>query len=138
MIFSGFWSVKRNTIVGVWYFANFTNSIKSLSLDCGFSTSQLNINRSISLMSKLPQVKVRDLVKIALHLGFQFRDQSGSHAVYVHSDGRKTTIPIHPLVSSRLFFQEIMDSFNKITKILKSHCSRICQNWQTNLSVPVD
>lgn len=47
-------------------------------------------------MSKLPQVKARDLVKIALNLGFQFRDQSGSHAVYTHSDGRKVTIPIHP------------------------------------------
>ena len=29
-------------------------------------------------------------------MGFQLRDQSGSHAVYVHPDGRKTTIPIHP------------------------------------------
>lgn len=47
-------------------------------------------------MPKLPQVKSRDLVKIVLKLGFKFRDQSGSHAVYVHDDGRKTTIPIHP------------------------------------------
>ncbi|MDO8573170.1 MAG: type II toxin-antitoxin system HicA family toxin [Candidatus Daviesbacteria bacterium] len=47
-------------------------------------------------MSKLPQVKARDLVKIITRLGFRFRDQSGSHAVYTHSDGRRTTIPIHP------------------------------------------
>ncbi|MBI2596653.1 type II toxin-antitoxin system HicA family toxin [Candidatus Daviesbacteria bacterium] len=47
-------------------------------------------------MSKLPQVKARDLVKVALNLGFQFRDQSGSHAVYIHSDGRRVTIPVHP------------------------------------------
>ncbi|KKQ29783.1 MAG: hypothetical protein US48_C0038G0012 [Candidatus Levybacteria bacterium GW2011_GWA2_37_36] len=47
-------------------------------------------------MSKLPQVKARDLVKIVEKLGFTFRDQSGSHAVYVHYDGRRTTIPIHP------------------------------------------
>lgn len=47
-------------------------------------------------MSKLSQVKARDVVKVVLKLGFQFRDQSGSHAVYVHSDGRRTTIPIHP------------------------------------------
>ena len=47
-------------------------------------------------MSKLPQVKARDLVKVVLKLGFKFRDQSGSHAVYVHTDGRKTTIAIHP------------------------------------------
>lgn len=47
-------------------------------------------------MPKLPQVKARDLVKIAKRLGFVFRDQSGSHAVYIHQDGRRTTIPIHP------------------------------------------
>lgn len=47
-------------------------------------------------MSKLPQVKARNLVKVVGKLGFAFRDQSGSHAVYVHSDGRRTTVPIHP------------------------------------------
>ena len=47
-------------------------------------------------MPKLPQVKARDLVKVVAKLGFKFRDQSGSHAVYIHPDGRKTTIPIHP------------------------------------------
>lgn len=47
-------------------------------------------------MSKLPQVKAKDLVKIVLKLGFKFRDQSGSHAVYVHADGKRTTISIHP------------------------------------------
>jgi len=47
-------------------------------------------------MSKLPRVKSRHLVSVALRMGFQLRDQSGSHAVYVHPDGRKTTIPIHP------------------------------------------
>ncbi|OGE10489.1 hypothetical protein A3A60_03015 [Candidatus Curtissbacteria bacterium RIFCSPLOWO2_01_FULL_42_26] len=47
-------------------------------------------------MSRFPQVKARDLVKVVLLLGFKFRDQSGSHAVYVHSDGRRTTISIHP------------------------------------------
>lgn len=47
-------------------------------------------------MPKLPQVKSRDLVKVIFKLGFKFRAQSGSHAVYVHPDGRKTTIPMHP------------------------------------------
>ena len=47
-------------------------------------------------MPKLPQVKARDLVKVATKLGFKFRGQSGSHAVYVHADGKSTTIPINP------------------------------------------
>lgn len=47
-------------------------------------------------MSRLPQIKARNLVKVVLKLGFKFRDQSGSHAIYVHTDGRKTTISIYP------------------------------------------
>ena len=47
-------------------------------------------------MPKIPQVKARDLVKVVSKLGFKFRDQSGSHAVYVHPDGRRTTISVHP------------------------------------------
>lgn len=47
-------------------------------------------------MPKLPQIKARDLVKVATKLNFRFRGQSGSHAVYIHTDGRSATIPIHP------------------------------------------
>ena len=46
-------------------------------------------------MPKLSQVKSKDLVRVALQLGFKFRSQSGSHAVYIHTDGRRTTVPIH-------------------------------------------
>jgi predicted RNA binding protein YcfA (HicA-like mRNA interferase family) len=28
--------------------------------------------------------------------GFRLRRQTGSHARYVHADGRKVTVPIHP------------------------------------------
>jgi predicted RNA binding protein YcfA (HicA-like mRNA interferase family) len=47
-------------------------------------------------MPKISQVKAREVVSVVLKLGFEFRDQSGSHAVYTHSDGRRTTVPIHP------------------------------------------
>lgn len=47
-------------------------------------------------MPSLHQVKAKEVVKAALKLGFTFRSQKGSHAVYTHPDGRKTTIPIHP------------------------------------------
>lgn len=46
-------------------------------------------------MSKFPQIKARDLIKVVEKLGFLYRMQSGSHAIYAHSDGRRTTIPIH-------------------------------------------
>lgn len=47
-------------------------------------------------MPSLHQIKAKELVRIALKLGFNLRSQKGSHAVYIHPDGRKTTIPIHP------------------------------------------
>ena len=47
-------------------------------------------------MSRLPQIRSRVLVGVVKKLGFKLRDQSGSHAVFTHHDGRKTTIPIHP------------------------------------------
>lgn len=47
-------------------------------------------------MPNLAQIKAKDLVKLILKLGFKFKAQSGSHAVYIHPDGRRTTIPIHP------------------------------------------
>ncbi len=47
-------------------------------------------------MPKLSRTKARQLIQIVVKLGFKLRAQSGSHAVYVHPDGRKTSIPIHP------------------------------------------
>ena len=47
-------------------------------------------------MPRLSQIKSRQLIRVILALGFKFRDQSGSHAVYVHEDGRRTTVPVHP------------------------------------------
>lgn len=47
-------------------------------------------------MPSLHQIKAKEVIKVALKLGFVFRSQKGSHAVYIHPDGRKTTIPIHP------------------------------------------
>lgn len=40
-------------------------------------------------------VKVKELEKVAKKLGFQKICQKGSHARWLHPDGRATTIPIH-------------------------------------------
>ena len=38
----------------------------------------------------------KDVARVAQRLGFEFRRQRGSHAVYVHpEDGRRVVIPIH-------------------------------------------
>lgn len=46
-------------------------------------------------MPRLPQVKPRDLAKILKKKGFLERPTKSSHLVYVHPDGRRTTIAFH-------------------------------------------
>lgn len=47
-------------------------------------------------MAKLPRLTGKELAKIIEKLGFKSIRQVGSHLVYEHPDGRKTTIPYHP------------------------------------------
>lgn len=44
---------------------------------------------------KLPSLKTRDVIKLVEAQGFYKVRQKGSHARYVHPDGRSTVIPIH-------------------------------------------
>jgi len=45
---------------------------------------------------KLPAVTARQLVRVAEKLGFEFRRQRGSHAIYVRSSDRaRVVIPMH-------------------------------------------
>jgi predicted RNA binding protein YcfA (HicA-like mRNA interferase family) len=44
---------------------------------------------------RLPSISGKALVKIVEARGFVFLRQSGSHAIFGHTDGRRTTIPIH-------------------------------------------
>ena len=45
---------------------------------------------------KLPAVTAKELVRVAERLGFVFRRQRGSHAVYVRaSDQARLVIPMH-------------------------------------------
>ena len=40
--------------------------------------------------------KAKELIRVAQKLGFTNPRQRGSHARWIHTDGRATTIPIHP------------------------------------------
>ncbi len=44
---------------------------------------------------KLPSFTARQVISILKKHGFVLDRQSGSHAVLIHSDGRRTTVPIH-------------------------------------------
>jgi predicted RNA binding protein YcfA (HicA-like mRNA interferase family) len=46
-------------------------------------------------MSRLPAITPNEMVRVLKRLGFELDHQHGSHAFYVHPDGRTTTIAIH-------------------------------------------
>ena len=46
-------------------------------------------------MTSYPTLSFRDLIQIVKKMGFKKLRQKGSHIRFVHSDGRKTTIPDH-------------------------------------------
>jgi len=44
---------------------------------------------------RLPTLTARQLISVLQRRGFVRVRQSGSHAVFRHPDGRRTTVPIH-------------------------------------------
>lgn len=46
-------------------------------------------------MPRLPIVKHKELIKALKRLGFEEHRQSGSHLIMKHSNGLRTTVPIH-------------------------------------------
>lgn len=46
-------------------------------------------------MAKLPKLTGKELAKIVERFGFLYSHTTGSHMVYKHPDGRRTTIPCH-------------------------------------------
>lgn len=44
----------------------------------------------------LRPLRAREIVHKLERAGFAFRRQTGSHARYVHPDGRGVTVPMHP------------------------------------------
>ncbi|MFH1649874.1 MAG: type II toxin-antitoxin system HicA family toxin [Candidatus Woesearchaeota archaeon] len=44
---------------------------------------------------KLPRITGKEAARIAEKFGFKHLRTTGSHMIYVHSDGRKTSIPFH-------------------------------------------
>ncbi len=46
-------------------------------------------------MAKLPKLTGKGLAKVVEKFGFIYSHTTGSHMVYKHPDGRRTTIPHH-------------------------------------------
>ncbi|MDA2936723.1 type II toxin-antitoxin system HicA family toxin [Acidobacteria bacterium AH-259-A15] len=45
--------------------------------------------------SRIPALTAREIIAILNKHGFVLDRQSGSHALMIHPDGRRTTVPIH-------------------------------------------
>ncbi|MFH1094777.1 MAG: type II toxin-antitoxin system HicA family toxin [Candidatus Micrarchaeota archaeon] len=46
-------------------------------------------------MPALRPLKLRQVVRALTRCGFVFKNQKGSHAKFVHPDGRMTIVPMH-------------------------------------------
>jgi predicted RNA binding protein YcfA (HicA-like mRNA interferase family) len=77
-------------------------------------------------LSRLKLIDAKTMEKLLLRLGFEKVRQKGSHAFYMHADGRVTTIPHHkarmlarPLIREILREIEItIDDYNNHLKKL--------------------
>ena len=75
-------------------------------------------------MTRLLPVSGRKMCKILERLGFEKVHQVGSHARYIHPDGRKTVVPLHGNEELSVgLLQEIL----KQTKISRKEYERLRQ-----------
>ena len=47
-------------------------------------------------MSKLRPMKAREVIAVLRRNGFPEDHQIGSHKTFLHADGRRVTVPVHP------------------------------------------
>lgn len=50
---------------------------------------------TLILLAGLRPLKIREIIRILGKLGFSLARQKGSHAIFKHSDGRFTVVPMH-------------------------------------------
>ena len=55
----------------------------------------------------LPVLKPKQVIVILHNLGFVMVRQRGSHQQFRHSDGRATTVPVHPRDLSPILLRQI-------------------------------
>lgn len=66
------------------------------------------------MSEKLSALKASELSKLIEKRGFEKVRQSGSHAIYKHVDGRRTTIPVH---SGKIIGKGLLKQIMKDTEI---------------------
>ncbi|MBI2127221.1 MAG: type II toxin-antitoxin system HicA family toxin [Thaumarchaeota archaeon] len=64
----------------------------------------------MSKTTKLPSISWRDVIKALKKKGYHPTDQSGSHIVLRHIDGRRITIPRHDPIGKGLLMEIIAEA----------------------------
>jgi len=74
------------------------------------------------MSSRLPSLTAREVIKLLDGKGFVKVRQSGSHAIFRHPDGRRTTVPIHKKrdLGRGLLRQIMKDAEISIEEVLKN------------------
>ena len=72
-------------------------------------------------MTKLPQVKPRDLAKALIRLGFNSRLGKGSHVIFYGDRGRHVSIPMHRKPLGRGLLHKILKQLNVSLEQLKEN-----------------
>ncbi|MBI2267946.1 MAG: type II toxin-antitoxin system HicA family toxin [Candidatus Blackburnbacteria bacterium] len=74
-------------------------------------------------MSRLPQIRPRNIERVLFQLDFVSRPGKGSHVVFKHSDGRRTVVPRHnrPVRTGtlRAILKQADITTNEFLKLLK-------------------
>ena len=76
-------------------------------------------------MPKLPRLTGKELARVAIKLGFVFNHQTGSHMIFKHPDGRKTTIPHHsgeeigPGLLTKIIKYDLRISREEVLKLIR-------------------
>lgn len=70
-------------------------------------------------MAHLPILRPSELVRVIHKQGFVKDRQSGSHAIFVHPDGRWTSIPIHRKTIGKGLLRKILNDIKLSPSDLK-------------------
>lgn len=76
-------------------------------------------------MAKLPRLTGKEVAKKIEKLGFIYSHTTGSHMIYKHPDGRKTTIPHHsgeeigPGLLNKIIKKDLRMTREEFIKLLK-------------------
>lgn len=70
-------------------------------------------------MAFLPILRPEELIRIIKKQGFSKDRQSGSHATFIHPDGRRTSIPIHRKTIGKGLLKKILRDIAMAPEALK-------------------